>query len=300
MYAILFALVAIIVVSPGSESSNGRLSVTFLDVGQGDSSLIRFPRGSTMLIDAGGRAAFRPSLNGGSNQVEQFIEDTPGIGEIAIAPFLWYHGLKSIDYIVATHGDSDHVQGFSDLVESFRIGEALAASRYTQPDPFPKEVTSARIPRRDLESGESLAIDGVLIEVVSPLRDFKAPEISENNRSVVLRVSFGKRSFLMTGDIERKTEERLVFSSLLTHSDVLKVPHHGSKSSSTDVFLARVLPCFAIISSGRDNRFGHPHDEVIARLNNTGAEILRTTSCGAITISTNGTDLKCETFVPCR
>jgi len=290
-----FTIFRVIVLNPPAPQA-GRLSVTFLDVGQGDSTLVHLPKGTSILIDAGGRLSFR---NRGQSDPE-FIEDVPGIGELAVAPPLWFHGLRRLDYVVATHGDSDHVQGFQDIAESFGIGEAIAARERLQHDPFPKEVTAAKIPRRAVESGERLVIDGVVIDVISPLTDFEHEDLSENNRSVVLRISFGNRSFLMTGDIERKTELRLAEASRLTHADVLKVAHHGSKSSSTDRFLSNVLPCFAIISAGRANQFGHPHRETIDRLKKTGTEILQTSNCGAITISTNGDDLMCETFVPCR
>jgi len=291
-----FTIFLVIVLNPPAPQASRRLTVTFLDVGQGDSTLVHFPKGTTMLIDAGGRLSFRSR----DQSHPEFIEDVPGIGELAVAPPLWFYGLRRLDYVVATHGDSDHVQGFQDIAESFGIGEAISARERIQHDPFPKEVTAAKIPRRTVESGERLIIDGAVVEVISPLTDFEHEDLSENNRSVVLRISFGNRSFLMTGDIERKTELRLSEASRLTHSDVLKVAHHGSKSSSTDRFLSNVLPCFAIISAGRANQFGHPHRETIDRLKKTGTEILQTSNCGAITISTNGDDLVSETFVPCR
>lgn len=293
---ISFTIFLAIVLNPPAPQATGRLTVTFLDVGQGDSTLVQFPEGTNMLIDAGGRLSFRSR----AQRDPEFIEDVPGIGELAVAPPLWFNGLRRLDYVVATHGDSDHVQGFQDIAESFGIGEAIAARERNQSDPFPKEVTAAKIPRRPVASGERLIIDGAVVDVISPLADFEGENLSENNRSVVLRISFRNRSVLMTGDIERKTELRLAEAFRLTHSDVLKVAHHGSKSSSTDRFLSNVLPCIAIISAGRENQFGHPHRETIDRLKKTGTEILQTSNCGAITISTDGDDLMCETFVPCR
>jgi competence protein ComEC len=124
--------------------------------------------------------------------------------------------------------------------------------------------------------------------------------MSENNESMVLRITFGARSFLLTGDIEKDAEARLVGSESDLRADVLKVAHHGSKTSSTLGFLEKVNPRHAVISVARPSPFGHPHPEALARLRTTGARIWRTSECGAITISTDGADLRVETFVKCE
>ena len=124
--------------------------------------------------------------------------------------------------------------------------------------------------------------------------------MSDNNESMVLRITFGDRRFLLTGDIEKEAEARLVESKIDLRADVLKVAHHGSKTSSTIEFLERVNPRHAVISVAGHSPFGHPHAEALARLRATNARIWRTSECGAITISTDGSDLRVETFVKCE
>jgi competence protein ComEC len=151
-----------------------------------------------------------------------------------------------------------------------------------------------------LKRGDDFAIDGARIEVLSPPTETEAALISENDQSLVLRVSFGNRSFLLTGDIEREAEEMLVAGGADLRTDVLKVAHHGSKTSSTVEFLERVKPQHAVISVAKLSPFGHPHAEALSRLQTTDARIWRTSECGAITISTDGNDLRVETFVKCE
>ncbi|MEP7272410.1 MAG: ComEC/Rec2 family competence protein [Acidobacteriota bacterium] len=279
----------------------GRLSVTVLDVGQGDSIAINFPRGTIMLLDAGGKLAFDRSGEGDTST--PFIEDRAGIGELAIAPFLWRQGVKRIDLIAATHSDADHVQGFDDIVPSFTIGRALSGPQLENEEahrPFPFAITRKSIPRKTLSRGDAFEIDDVRVEVLAPFPEMRSPRFSPNDRSLVLRLVYGERRFLLTGDIESRTEALLVASSDDLRADVLKVAHHGSRTSSGREFLSRVAPQFALISAGSPSPFGHPHDEVISRLREMGAEILRTGSCGAMTFSTDGHDLTHQTFVKCR
>ena len=241
----------------------GRLRLTFLDVGQGDSTFISFPQGSTMLIDAGGRPAFRLPAN---DMEDYFQEDRAGIGEMAVAPFLWQAGVSRIDYIVATHGDADHTQGFADIVAGFPVKSAVSADPEIQPDPFPSQINAKRIPRITIKKGDRFEVDGVGLEALSPSGDSANAALSDNNRSLVLRIVFGQRSFLFTGDIERKVEEQLAFIHGVSHADVLKVAHHGSRTSSSQSFLSSVLPCFAVISVASPSPYGHPHREVVQRL----------------------------------
>jgi competence protein ComEC len=281
------------------EYERGRLSVTFLDVGQGDSMLISFPRGSLMLLDSGGRAGFA-SLEGDEEEEYVFVEDRIGVGEIAVAPYLWRRGIKRLDWIAASHGDADHVEGFGEIVRGFEIGAVLkGAPKRSDPPPsaFDRAALAANAPARSLKRGDALEIDGALVEVLSPFAD--QPPMSDNNESLVLRIRFGARSFLLTGDIEKEAEARLVESNSDLRADVLKVAHHGSKTSSTIGFLERVKPRHAVISVAKLSPFGHPHPEALARLQTTNARVWRTSECGAITISTDGDDLRVETFVKC-
>jgi competence protein ComEC len=296
----IIALGWLLIVHPFThEYERGRLSVTFLDVGQGDAMLIAFPQGSLMLLDGGGRIAF-DSREGYEEREEVFVEDRLGVAEAAVMPYLWRRGVKRLDWIAASHGHPDHVEGFTEIVRSFEIGQAArpaAPSNNLPPDLFDQALRSAGLPARYLKRSDDLVIDGARVEILSPPIQTEARPLSENDQSLVLRVSFGQRSFLLTGDIEREAEEMLVASASDLRADVLKVAHHGSKTSSTKEFLERVRPQHAVISVADPSPFGHPHAEVLARLQTAGARIWRTSECGAITISTDGSDLRVETFV---
>lgn len=283
------------------EFERGRLAVTFLDVGQGDSMLITFPGGSLMLLDSGGRAAFAQQIEVDDPE-EVFVEDRAGIGEIAVMPYLWRRGIKRLDWIAASHGDADHVEGFDEVVDGFEIARALKGASARDETPgsiFDRAVAASRAPLRGLKRGDSFEVEGALVETLSPFANPGEPPMSDNNESLVLRVGYGNRNFLLTGDVEKEAETRLAGSESDLRADVLKVAHHGSKTSSTMEFLERVKPAHAVISVAELSPFGHPHAEALDRLRVAGAQIWRTSECGTVTISTDGRDLRVETFVRC-
>ena len=278
----------------------GRLSVTFLDVGQGDSALISFPNGKLMLLDSGGEIPRELRFHEGE---EIFIEDRISIGEAAVSPYLWQLGIKKLDYIAASHGHSDHTQGFEDIGKSFEIGEAITGVIPTndpQFEAFRKAANLNNAPIKSWKRGDTFEIDGVKIEVLAPFEDVLKAEVSANNQSLVIRIQFGERSFLLTGDAEKEVEKRLSLEPENLQSDVLKVGHHGSRTSSTADFLTGVQPEYAVISVADPSPFDHPHPETIEGLEKIGAKILQTSKCGAITISTDGKDLQVKTFVNCE
>jgi competence protein ComEC len=268
----------------------GRLSITFLDVGQGDAMLIAFPEGSLMMLDAGGRPDFGVR-NGADDAEEVFVEDRIGIAEAAVMPYLWQRGIKKLDWVVASHGDADHVEGFNEIMRYFQIGVAIGET---------KRFERAGLPRRIAGRGDRFEIDGVDLVLLSPPVASGDSVLSDNNRSLVIKVTYGDRSFLLTGDIEREAEAFLVNSGSDLGADVLKVAHHGSRTSSTAEFLKKVCPRHAVISVANPSPYGHPHAEVIERLRENGAQIWQTSACGAITISTDGRDLRVETYVRCE
>lgn len=283
------------------EFERGRMSVTFLDVGQGDAMLLTFPQGRTILLDSGGQIVFGSRENLNDDEEDVFVEDRIGIAEAAVMPYLWRRGIQRLDWIVASHGDADHVGGFGEIARSFDIGQAVrAVASSHSPDLFDQAVQSTGLPMRRLKRGDSLQMDGAQIEVLSPVGDDESTAMSGNNQSLVLRVRFGNRSFLLTGDIEKQAEARLVNSNVELQSDVLKVAHHGSRTSSTAEFLERVKPQHAVISVAYPSPFGHPHADVVQRLQASGARVWQTSKCGAITISTDGNDLRVGTFVRCE
>src|SRR5574341_233114 len=240
------------------EYDRGRLSVTFLDVGQGDAMLIAFPQGSLMLLDSGGRIAF-DSREGYEEGEEVFVEDRLGIAEAAVMTYLWRRGVKRLDWIVASHSEADHVEGFDEVFRGLEIGAAMkgaSTSSRAMQSIFDQAVITAGSPLRNVRRGDAFEIDGARVEVLSPFANPDEPPMSDNNESLVLRIRFGNRNFLLTGDIEKEAEARLVLSESDLRADTLKVAHHGSKTSSTEEFLEKVKPQHAVISVADPRPFG--------------------------------------------
>lgn len=275
-------LLAVLVFHPLSARSDETLRVDFLDVGQGDSALITMPDGTTLLIDGGG------NTNDAARR----------IGETVVSEYLWWRGLSQIDYVLATHADADHIDGLNDVLKNFAIRAALIA-RFPSNDPefqkFSQTLTDTGTYSETIQAGDVISFGEVEVNVLWPPA---GGETSNNNDSIVLRIQLGERSILLTGDIEQATERALLTSQL--HADVVKVAHHGSKTSSTEGFVLATKPNLAIISVGRNSRFGHPHKEVVERWQSNGASVLTTGECGTITITTNGQDLNLKTFISHR
>jgi competence protein ComEC len=262
----------------------GRLQVTFLDVGQGEASFVRFPHGATMLIDGGG--SYRDDFD---------------IGARVVAPFLWYQRVRGLDYAVATHPHPDHAKGLRYIVQSFRLrqfwdnGAPLQSAWY-------REIREAALQRgvyRDVvaEGFTSATIDGVRLELLHPTAAFRPQgerrprsqeDRDENNRSLVLKLTYGAVSVLFPGDIEREAEDFLLHTGRDVQATILKAPHHGSHTSSSEAFLRAVGPSVVMFSVQRDNRFGHPNPAVLARYEALGARVFRTDEHGAITVRTDG------------
>ncbi|HBB89578.1 MAG TPA: hypothetical protein DC047_18385 [Blastocatellia bacterium] len=279
---------------------DGNLRVDFLDVGQGDSALVTFPDGSTMLVDGGGRPGpFRQDAEADGDE-EKFERDTRSVGEAVVSEFLWQRGLDHVDYVLATHADADHIDGLNDIVRNFRVRAALVA-RTPKSDPefarFLETLSVQGVPIQVIGGGDQLQIGNVVTSVLWPPSVQSTELPSQNNDSIVLKVLLGRRSFLLTGDIEAPAEEALTPFADTLRADVVKVAHHGSKTSSTAGFIAAAQPRYAVISVGQTSIFGHPNPDVVKRWEAAGVQVLRTGNSGTITFTTNGTDLKLETFV---
>ncbi len=284
-----------IVFHPLSEPRpDGRLHVEFLDVGQGDSAFVTFPNGETMLIDGGGRPSYREEDD------TPFQPDVPSVGETVVSEFLWEKGYSQIDHIVATHADADHIQGLSDVARNFHIGDAwFGIPRPDDPNYIRliNILDTHEVSRRTLTRGDRIEIAGVTLEVIHPSAAGVETR-SENDRSLVIRLSYGRRSFLLTGDIEKLSESELTASGWDLRTDVIKVPHHGSRTSSTEAFVRSTRPQFAVIPVGRRSRFGHPHWEVVERWKASGGEVVTTGDKGTISFSTDGNGVVFRSFVP--
>jgi len=281
--------------------TNGRLHIAFLDVGQGDSALVTMPDGQTLLIDGGGRPQFQNSAGTKTDEsVENFEPDSRSIGEAVVAEYLWWRGLDQIDYILPTHADADHIDGLNDVLKAFRVRSALVA-RTPMADQeykrFSESLTEAATPLQIIQAGDVIHFGDVEVRVLWPRATGNSEAPSMNNDSIVLVIKKGTRSILFTGDIEKSAEQELVRSGNLLKVDVVKVPHHGSRTSSTPPFVAATAPTWAIISVGRTSMFGHPHADVVERWKATGATVMTTGLSGTISISTDGTDLLVDRFV---
>jgi competence protein ComEC len=272
------------------------LHIDFLDVGQGDSALITFPDGKTLLVDGGGK--FRLVLDGGETG-EPFEPDIRGIGDAVVSEFLWNRGYSHVDAILATHADADHIQGLADVARNFDIGSAIFG-RMPPDDPDFAELATVLgrrgIPYGLLARGDRLKYGEATVEVLYPLATDDPVAVSDNDHSVVLRIIMGSRSFLLTGDIERRAEAELVSSGGTLAADLIKVAHHGSRTSSTQSFIDAVGAKYAVISVGSSSRFGHPHAEVVDRWTASGAKVMTTGERGTVSISTDGRDLEIKTY----
>ena len=300
-FGFTWILVAIVVFHPFSAPRpDGRLHLDFLDVGQGDSALVTFPDGKTLLVDAGGKVSYHRDTAAGDDE-EPFVPDTRSIGEAVVSEFLWYRGYSRLDYILATHADSDHIQGLNDIAKNFSIGLA-EFGRTPMGNPNFAELSMVLqrrgIPSEIVARGDRFNFGDVTVEVLYPIGTDEPNAVSDNDHSVVLRIVYGSRAFLLTGDIERVAEADLISGGGDLYADLIKVPHHGSRTSSTQEFIDAVAPTMAVISVGRKSPFGHPHREVVERWKNFGANVMTTGERGMISVSTDGNDLRITTFAP--
>lgn len=276
-------LVAVLIVHPFSAVADGKLRVDFLDVGQGDAALVTLPDGRTLLVDGGGTT----DLHRGNT-------DRRSIGEAVVSGYLWWRGLDTIDYVLPTHADADHIDGLNDVLRNFTVNAALVGRTPANDPEYTKfaqtlAVTNTHV--ATIQAGDLIRMGGAQIEVLWPLASAHPNEPSRNNDSVVLRLEFGKHSMLLTGDIEKSGEKALVSAGRELKADVVKVPHHGSRSSSTQPFVTVTGAKFAIVSVGQRSMFGHPHPEVVERWQANGAQVFTTGKCGTITVTTDGTEL---------
>jgi competence protein ComEC len=307
LFAQLIALALVVAHPLSAARADGKLRIDFLDVGQGDSALVTLPDNTTLLIDGGGRPGPFTNRLSDDDGDEEFERETRSIGEAVVSEYLWWRGLDHIDYILATHADADHIDGLNDVARNFGVRAALVA-RTPGDDPeylrFAETMIAREIPIHTIGARDDLQIGGVTAQVLWPPPSANPNLPSRNNDSIALRFQFGDRTFLLTGDIEAPAENAMLqahdnFRQKL-QADVVKVAHHGSKTSSTQAFVAATRASFAVISVGQISVFGHPDRGVVERWRASGAQVLTTGRSGTITFSTNGRDLGLGMFVKNR
>ena len=272
------------------------LEVTFLDVRQGDAAFVRFPDGKTMLIDGGRsllfayRGKYRIDTKDDKNM--KFLAfDT---GERILSPFLCYEGVGKLDLLVLSHPDNDHGGGLYYILHEFDVERVLGVPHLDLP-PTTHRVLHELIDEKGIPhelgyAGEINLSSTAKLELLHPF-DEASTNLTDrdiNDDSLVFKLSYGEVDVLFTGDIERDAEERLVESGMDLEAEILKVPHHGSKTSSSPEFLSLVRPKFGIFSLGARNPYKFPPRQILRRYRNFGCEVLRTDELGAITLKTDG------------
>ncbi|OGY94171.1 MAG: hypothetical protein A2406_01685 [Candidatus Komeilibacteria bacterium RIFOXYC1_FULL_37_11] len=239
-----------------------QLEIYFLDVGQGDAILIRSPQGQNILIDGG--------------------PDNQLLSELGqVLP--WWE--RQIDYVIVSHYHDDHLTGLIELLNKYKIKNVLVTAH--QPDDFLYQVWADKLLAKNIKptvvkAGDSfVASDGLSWQVI--LADSEHEDYNEN--SLVIRLTYHNKSFLLTGDLGKVGEDKILSAGLAIDADYLKVGHHGSKYSSSAEFLEVVSPEICIIQSGKDNKFGHPHLETLKRLSAVGCQIMNTQDLGTISFN---------------
>lgn len=258
-----------------TQSQNPFLEVDFFDVGQGDAIFIEAPNGNQILIDGGP----------GDIILEKLGEE------------LSFHD-RSIDLIILTHPEADHINGLIEVLKNYQVehilytGVVRDTSAYKE---WSKLISEKSIPLTIAQAGQVIYLSPqIKLYILWPFQDLSGQRLKNNNNaSVVVQLVYGQAEFLFTGDIEKETERELVTRGIDLTSDVLKVPHHGSKTSTTQEFLSKVNPKVAVISAGRKNPYGHPHSSVLERLKDV--KVYGTYKDGDIEIFSDGQSLLVKT-----
>jgi competence protein ComEC len=273
-----FVLLAVLALDWQASVEQGRregLRVSFLEIGQGDATLIDYQGEYQILVD------------GGPNGRRLLTQ----LGEVMPA------GDKQIEMVILTHPDKDHLGGLTQLIDSYQVelflnnGQSADTAIYSQ---LQEELKQHAISQEVVGEGSVLTIGReVRIEFFAPDHSLEE-EDDRNENSLVFRLDYGQKSFLFTGDAEREAEEDLVSDQEDIDVDFLKIAHHGSKGATSEIFLSKVTPEIAVISAGKENRYGHPHQEVLSFLEEEGVEIFRTDQRGRITFDCPEVTSECK------
>lgn len=251
-----------------------KLEVDFLDVGQGDAILIKAPGGQNILIDGG---PDKKVLKGLGNNLG------------------WFD--RKIDLMILTHPHDDHVSGLNEVIKRYDV-EQIVYSGVLHSAPgfleWLRLIKKNEIPTKIVYKGFKIDLeDGARMEALSPTENMLGKEVKNlNNTSLVIKLVYKNKAFLFVGDIEEEMEKALLGENL--KADVLKIGHHGSDTGSTEAFLKAVDPEIAVISLGKNNQFGHPHKQVLKRLEKLGIKVFRTDLGGNVRILSNGEDLRAD------
>lgn len=251
---------------------DGKLKIYFIDVGQGDSMLVKTVGGKNILIDGGGSK-----------------DPDYDIGEKILVPYLLDRRIKTLDYVIISHFDEDHATGVAQILGKIDVSSIILTRQLEENDIYRHILSIAKEKKIKLiyvKEGDVLKIGGIKISIIHPENKLMINN-PMNNNSIVCKVEYNSFSMLLTGDIEMEAEELILRKNINLKADVLKVAHHGSKTSTTGEFLKAINPKVALIGVGKNNNFGHPSNEVIQRLKENGTRIYRTDENGEISITVN-------------
>lgn len=262
--AVLFS--GALLVSPyGEASAAASIKVHYIDVGQGDAIYIKMPSGEDVIIDGGNK----------------------GKGD-AIVAYLKKQKVDDIEVLISTHPDADHIGGLDEILDAYRVDNVYAPKVKHTTQAYKDFLQAVKREGKTIKTaqvGVSLPIKGVSAKFVGPVKSYSNSDL--NNWSAVLHVTYKKNTFLFTGDAEHVAEKDMMAKKQTLRADVLKVGHHGAKTSTSSTFLNVVKPKYAILSVGK-NSYGHPTSEVVTNLKRVKATTLRTDKNGTIIITGNG------------
>jgi competence protein ComEC len=272
--ALAISAITLVLAPHRPDIQTGKLEVTSIDVGQAESTFLVTPEGKTLLVDAGG------SLGPFKSEFD--------FGEEVVSPYLWSRGFSHVDVLVLTHAHSDHLGGMRSMISNFHPQEFWLGPNADIRDlrdvlEFARQ-RGVRVVLR--HGGDAWDFGGLHIRAVSPPRDWQPGPKVKNNDSLVLKITYGSNSVLLTGDEEKQVEPAMEQQDI--HADLMKVAHNGSKTSTTPEFLAAVHPSIAFISVGARNTFGHPRIEVLQRLAEAHVKTYRTDTLGAVSFFLDG------------
>ena len=263
------------------------MSLTFLDVGEGDSTVIIFPDGCVWVLDAGG---IRQSL---AEEESAYAFD---VGEAVVSRYLWQAWITRLDRIILSTLDLDHAGGIQALMNNFEV-KRLDYAQIPGDVILERILTSAEkhlVQAVSIGAGNNQLLGNVLVRTLNPPIDSRSRSTNEN--SIVLQLAYSRFSALLTGDLEKAAEAQLASDSKSVHSLLLKVAHHGSRSATQQQFLDKARPRWAVISAGKNNPFGHPSPEVLTRLLRHRVRPLLTMDEGAITFETDGIHYRLRSY----
>lgn len=271
LWTFVIFCIAIALYKPVDTSQpNALLEVHFIDVGQGDATLIKCGE-ETMLIDAG--------------------DNSKGT---ALQKYLKQQGVDSLDYVIATHPDADHIGGMDVIIYKFDCGKIFMPDVEKDTETYQELLDAMEYKgyqKTVPKVGDTYTLGSASFQMISPALTYS----ETNNNSIVIRLLHGENSFLFTGDAEVQAQQEMTYGGLEIKSDVMKIPHHGGTGSHQKWFYSEVQPTYAVISCGKDNDYGHPHKEVLDVLKELGVSVFRTDEQGSIIATSNGTQITWNT-----